>query len=514
MRTDLAGGGGASLTLSAGGRERLTERVRRASELSRRRGRPVLVSVTEPVDPALDASAAVLAARSPGERCLCFEHPDRDRFALAGLGEAAWVGGSGREESPGAAGRDPRGRTRFTEVSREWRAITDGALVDDLGSDPSAPAGAGPVLIGGFAFAADGGATPEWSSLGSARLALPEVSLVRRGGEARLTVNVVVRPKRQVASGTTPKDEEGDEGGVETALEAVERRVGSLRPARMPLLDPDPAVAAQVGGAAPPEHFASAVQRAVERIEAGEIEKVVIAREVRVHAAQPFDAAAVYDGLRSAFPACFCYLAASPEATFVGASPELLVRRDGQRAQTVALAGTRRRSADPAVDRLLAEQLLQSPKDRAEQAIVARRIERALRPVSVWVATADEPAVVKVQNVQHLASPIRAQLAEPVPCLELAGLLHPTPAVGGEPAERALPMIPALEGLDRGWYAGPLGWTDPAEDGELCVALRCALLRGNVAHLYAGEGIVRDSVASEELEANEAKLQALLPLLT
>ena len=328
------------------------------------------------------------------------------------------------------------------------------------------------MLIGGFAFAADGGATPEWSSLGSARLALPEVSLVRRGGEARLTVNVVVRPKRQVASGTTPKDEEGDEGGVETALEAVER------------------------------------------IEAGEIEKVVIAREVRVHAAQPFDAAAVYDGLRSAFPACFCYLAASPEATFVGASPELLVRRDGQRAQTVALAGTRRRSADPAVDRLLAEQLLQSPKDRAEQAIVARRIERALRPVSVWVATADEPAVVKVQNVQHLASPIRAQLAEPVPCLELAGLLHPTPAVGGEPAERALPMIPALEGLDRGWYAGPLGWTDPAEDGELCVALRCALLRGNVAHLYAGEGIVRDSVASEELEANEAKLQALLPLLT
>ena len=120
----------------------------------------------------------------------------------------------------------------------------------------------------------------------------------------------------------------------------------------------------------------------------------------------------------------------------------------------------------------------------------------------------------KVQNVQHLASPIRAQLAEPVPCLELAGLLHPTPAVGGEPAERALPMIPALEGLDRGWYAGPLGWTDPAEDGELCVALRCALLRGNVAHLYSGEGIVRDSVASEELEANEAKLQALLPLLT
>jgi salicylate biosynthesis isochorismate synthase/menaquinone-specific isochorismate synthase len=86
--------------------------------------------------------------------------------------------------------------------------------------------------------------------------------------------------------------------------------------------------------------------------------------------------------------------------------------------------------------------------------------------------------------------------------------------VGGEPRERALPLIPALEGLDRGWYAGPVGWTDLAEDGEFCVALRCALIRGRVAHLYAGEGIVRDSEPAQELEANEAKLQALLPLLT
>ena len=88
------------------------------------------------------------------------------------------------------------------------------------------------------------------------------------------------------------------------------------------------------------------------------------------------------------------------------------------------------------------------------------------------------------------------------------------PAVGGEPSEKALPLIPALEGLDRGWYAGPVGWTDLAEDGEFCVALRCALLRGDVAHLYAGEGIVGDSEPAQELEANEAKLQALLPLLT
>jgi salicylate biosynthesis isochorismate synthase/menaquinone-specific isochorismate synthase len=256
------------------------------------------------------------------------------------------------------------------------------------------------------------------------------------------------------------------------------------------------------------------VARAVERIAAGDLTKVVLAREVRAHSAKPYEPGAIFDGLRYGFPSCFCYLVGTPELAFVGASPELLARREGQRVQTVALAGTRRRSADPAVDSHLGEQLMQSPKDREEQAIVTRRIERTLDPVSVWVAAADEPVLVKVMNVQHLGTPIRAQLAEPLSAIEVAERLHPTPAVGGEPREDALPLIPALEGLDRGWYAGPVGWTDLAEDGEFCVALRCALLRGKVAHLYAGEGIVRDSVPAEELAANEAKLQALLPLVT
>jgi len=213
------------------------------------------------------------------------------------------------------------------------------------------------------------------------------------------------------------------------------------------------------------------------------------------------------------FPSCFVYCVGTPDGAYVGASPELLVRRDGARAQTVALAGTTRRSADPSVDDHLGEQLLHSAKDREEQAIVARRIEQTLRPVSVWVAAADEPVLVKVQNVQHLATPIRAQLRDPLPVVELAGLLHPTPAVGGEPRERAERLIPELEGLDRGLYAGAIGWMDLAEDGEFCVGLRGALIRGATARLYAGCGIVRDSVPAAELAETEIKLQALLPLL-
>ena len=278
----------------------------------------------------------------------------------------------------------------------------------------------------------------------------------------------------------------------------------------------------------PPEHYEGAVARAVERIRAGAIEKVVLAREVQVHGPRDHDPGALLGALRSEFPACYVYAVGRGETTFLGATPELLVRRDGERASTVALAGSTRRSADPSVDDHLGEALLRSDKDRGEQAIVTRRIAQALRPHSVWVTAAPEPVVVRITNIQHLATPIRAQLSKPLGAMALAALLHPTPAVGGEPFEIAEPLIPELEGFDRGWYAGPVGWlvsirrrprrlsvgwTDANGDGELCVALRCALLRGAVAHCYAGVGVVRDSEPEAELAETDVKLQALLPLL-
>ena len=462
---------------------RLEQRAARAWALTRRDGRRAIAAVTVPIGAEIDLSAAVLAARTSDDRAFCMEQPDREGFALAGLGTAALV--------------EARGPRRFAEAAERARELGRRTFADDPARDPGRPEAAGPVLVGGFAFADDGGSSPEWSSLPPAALVLPEIVLARRGDEARMTVCVAIEADK------------GSDLAIEQALE----RLAGLRPATMPLLDPHPAEPTRVAGAAPPSHHEQAVEGAVARIRAGGLDKIVLAREVRAHGARPHDPAAVLGALRDVFPACYCWCVATPEAAFVGASPELLVRRDGRRAQTVALAGTTSRSADPAVDDHLGERLRRSPKEREEQDIVARGIEQTLEPVSLWVAAAEEPVLVKVQNVQHLATPIRAQLAEPLHTLELAGMLHPTPAVGGEPREAALPLIPALEGLDRGWYAGAVGWADLAEDGEFCVALRCALLRGRVAHLYAGGGIVRDSVPADELAEIEVKLQALLPLL-
>jgi salicylate biosynthesis isochorismate synthase/menaquinone-specific isochorismate synthase len=388
---------------------------------------------------------------------------------------------------------EARGEERFVELARRWRALVSAAVTDGEGLAP----GSGLVALGGFAFAPDGGTSPEWAGFAPASLLGPVFARARHRGRTTATINLEVAPDDTVS---------------ELAAGAA-HRLQELGDRPLPLIDPAPTGTYRVHSPMAPSHYEEAVARGVERIRARELEKIVLAREVDVHAPLDHDPAAVLGLLREEFRSCYVFAVGRGEATFIAASPELLVRREGQRASTVALAGSIARSADPAVDDHLGERLLRSDKDRAENAIVARRIALSLRPHSVWVTAAPEPVLVRVANIQHLATPIRAQLTRPVTALELAGILHPTPAVGGEPREQAIAMIPALEGIDRGWYAGGVGWTDASGDGEFCVSLRCALLRGRLARLYAGCGIVRDSDPAAELAETEVKLGALLPAL-
>jgi isochorismate synthase len=451
--------------------ERLASNLRKAVERARRSGEQTLASISLELPPDVDPTEVACASRRAGEPWFVFEQPDHGRASLAGLGEAIGLQATGPE--------------RFEQVARRWRELSAAAV------------GEGAIAVGGFSFAPDGGSSPHWQGYEPASLVVPEVALARRERDVGLTLTALASP----------------DDLPEQLLAGLLARVAELRQRRLPLLDPAPSGRFQVASAMPPEHFESAVARASELIGQGQMEKIVLAREVQVHAPGSYDPAAILGVLREEFPSCFTFCVGRGDAAFVAASPELLVRREGHRVSTLALAGSTRRSADPAVDDHLGEQLLRDESYREEHAIVARRIERMLRAHAVWVAAAPEPELVRIANIQHLATPIRAQLASPMDALELVGMMHPTPAVGGEPLARAAPLIPALEGLDRGWYAGPVGWTDTTGDGEFCVALRCALLRGPVARCYAGNGIVRDSEPAAELAETEIKLQALLPLL-
>ena len=438
-----------------------------------------MCSVTSALENAIDPSAVVATSRRPGEPWFCFEQPERDGAAVAALGAVRIL--------------EAHGRDRFVELARRWRQLVAEAVTDE----PQPSPGAGLIAVGGFGFAPEASRSPGWAGYAPASLTVPAVSLARHGANVTMTINLDVAP----------------DDTVDGLLERVDRRLSELHRGPLPLLDPAPTGPLEVRSVMPPSHYEDAVSRAVQRIRAGELEKIVLAREVEVRAPIDHDPGAVIGVLREAFRACYVFAVGRGPATFIGASPELLIRREGQRASTVALAGSIGRSADPAVDDHLGERLLRSDKDREENAIVARRIARALRPHAVWVAAPDEPGLVRVANIQHLARAIRAQLTAPIDAVELAGLLHPTPAVGGEPWTVAEPLIPALEGFDRGWYAGPVGWTDAVGDGEFCVALRCALLRGQQASCYAGCGIVRDSDPAAELAESEVKLEALLPVL-
>jgi menaquinone-specific isochorismate synthase len=476
-------GSRAPFALAEADRERLAARLRLAVHRARRSGRQTLATLSLALPEDVDPAAVICASRRPGEPWFVLEQPDRENAALATLGEAR--------------GLQATGSQRFGSVAASWRALSSDAV-----TDPVEGPGSGPIAVGGFAFAPDGGASPHWAGFRPASLSVPEVAIVRSERAGARTVRLTL------AALASPDDL------PEELLAGLTARLQELRIRRLPLLDPAPTGRFLLASAMPPEHYEAAVARAVELIGAGELQKIVLAREVQVHAPEAYDPAAVLGVLREEFPSCFVFCVGRGESTLIGASPELLVRREGHRLSTLALAGSTRRSADPAVDAHLGEQLLRDESYREEHAIVARRIERTLRPHAVWVAAAGEPELVRIANIQHLATPIRAQLAAPIEALELAGMMHPTPAVGGEPLRRAAPLIPALEGLDRGWYSGPLGWTDAAGDGEFCVALRCALLRGNLARCYAGNGIVRDSDPTRELAETEVKLQALLPLLS
>jgi isochorismate synthase len=459
----------------------LRARAKQAVWEATRSGRPVVASFCVELDAGIDVASCVFGSRGAEERYFVWEQPDRGRFAIGALGSAWTI------DTVVAA-------DRFAEASAQAAEVMRDAVVDD---DLRVP-GAGPLWVGGFAFSPEGGATPEWATLPATLLVLPAISLARHGTLAALTVNLVCR--------------QGDDPNELSERGAA--RLARLREEPVPIVDPDPVGGYEISSVLPPERFERVVAEASESVREGALRKVVLAREVTVEGSRPFRPAAVFDALRSGYPSCYCYCVGTPEVAFCGASPELLARRTGAAVSTVALAGSTRRSADPAVDDHLGERLLHSEKDLTEHRIVVRTIERSLAPHSVWVTAADEPSLVKVANIQHLGTPIRAQLAEARSAVELVGVLHPTSAVGGEPWDRAREVLEKLERLDRGWYAGPVGWMDAAEDGEFCVGLRCALIEGRIAHCYVGGGVVGDSDPEAELAETEVKLQAVLPALT
>jgi isochorismate synthase len=239
----------------------------------------------------------------------------------------------------------------------------------------------------------------------------------------------------------------------------------------------------------------------------GALEKVVLAREVVVEAEAPIDTMTVLARLRAAYPGCFI----THVGGLAGASPELLVSRAGDVVRAQPMAGTAPRGGDPATDARLAASLLANATYRHEHQVTIDEVHDTLLGWCSYVDFEPEPSVVAVANVQHLATLVEGRLSRPAPSvLELVAALHPTPAVAGRPRDTAIDWIVAHEGFDRGRYAGTVGWSDAAGNGQWAVSVRCAEIDGQRARVFAGNGIVAGSDPDTELTETQVKLQALL----
>lgn len=300
------------------------------------------------------------------------------------------------------------------------------------------------------------------------------------------------------------------------------RWVTSIGPAGRPLTDPadrlqsildlpsDPRPspsAFDVRSTHPPQHWMDAVARATDLIRAGELDKVVLAREVVVTADQPLDVADILGRLSRGYPDCYLFSVDG----LCGATPELLVSRSGDEVRAHPMAGTAPRSADPEQDDEVAARLMASATYRHEHQVTIDAVHDTLLGFSSYVDYQPEPSVVRLANVMHLASAVIGRLSTPpASVLELVDALHPTPAVCGRPRADALRAIAELEGVERGRYAGAVGWIDAEGNGEWAVSIRGAEIDGSTARAMGGCGIVGDSNPVTELAESRAKLQAVL----
>ncbi|WP_017613428.1 isochorismate synthase [Nocardiopsis salina] len=381
---------------------------------------------------------------------------------LVGWGEAVRL-----DLAPSPDGTSPVDTARFSEAARWIEELVAGADVRDEVGLP----GTGPVTFGTFAFAP--------ASPGTA-LVVPRVLVGRKDGRTWLTT-VSDRP------GTHPPELTHDRSPA--------RPVG-------PVTWQD--------GSLTPEQWKSAVAHTVSRIREGHLDKAVLARDSVAVTDGPIDVRVLLGRLRRRFPSCFTFSVDG----MVGATPELLLRREGDRLTSLVLAGTRPRGDDEEDDRSLGEDLMASAKDDREHHLAVESLRTALGPLAEELDVPGTPHLLRLANVQHLATPVRARLADGVSSLDAVAALHPTAAVGGTPTETAMRLIAEVEGMDRGGYAGPVGWVDGAGNAEWGIALRCARVEGRKARLFAGGGIVAGSDPDAELAETESKFRVMREALT
>jgi menaquinone-specific isochorismate synthase len=359
------------------------------------------------------------------------------------------------------------GQERFSRAHRWWRDVVSNSIVDDAVKVTG---------TGAFAFASFGFRAQPTPSV----LIVPRIVVGKTDGKCWITTSDGTDPETALAEIKKPHVAPNSPGAIEITPGTVSEAV-----------------------------WAQTVDDLVSRINKGDIDKVVLARDLNVNAENPIDVRYILENLANTFADCWTYYIDG----LIGATPEMLLRKRGNDIISRVLAGTITQNKDKDSNELLQAKLLASDKDQHEHDYAVQSVSAALAVHCTDLAVPAAPTILRLANVAHLSTEVTAVVADNAPALVLAGSLHPTAAVCGTPTERARDLIAEVEGMDRGRYAGPVGWIDGNGDGDLGLAIRCAQVSEKSLRLFAGCGVVAGSTAESELAESAAKFKAILNAL-
>ncbi|SDY02877.1 MULTISPECIES: isochorismate synthase [Salimicrobium] len=452
------------------------DKLRNVHEEARMNDEPLLMSITERIDP-LDPFSFFEQGKQVDMHRHFWKSAEED-FTLVGIGSAVRI--------------SKEGEGRFQETEQElfdWRKSV-------RQWNPYNKKGTGTVALGGFGFRPESGGEEPWQEFPNSSMTIPEFLLTNDAEGSFLTTNYLVSPEEDVETIICRMEEDKERlqtsdssGDTETGV-----RLEKIEEVR-------------------PKEWKQSIADATAELKAGTLSKVVLAREVRLTFDSEASITKVLKDLSDMQNSSYVFAFEHGGSYFVGATPERLVKVEDDELFSACLAGTTKRGSSEEEDETLGLALLNDQKNRLEHDYVVQMIRGAVENYSVNVEIPEAPSLYKLRNLQHLYTPVKAKLKEGYSLLDVVKDLHPTPALGGLPQKEAVTYISLHEVMNRGWYASPVGWIDGGRNGEFAVAIRSALIRGDKASLFAGCGVVEDSKPEEEYEETKVKLKPMLAVL-
>lgn len=380
------------------------------------------------------------------------------------------------------------GKNRFAELQTAWQEVLQDAMINDAYKKT----GTGLMTIGGMTFDPERKRSPLWEKYPPSQLTIPECTVVQNEHTFYFTMNHYVSENDDIAE-------------LITYFQTVESALFSGHRVEMP---PQKVFFKKEIA---PDKWKTSVQKAVNEIKQQRAKKIVLAREMRITLNQDAHIASMLRKLRRTQANSYIFAFEHGDNCFLGATPERLVRVEGEKLLSTCLAGTAPRGETKEQDEQIANDLLHDEKNREEHDYVVQMIKQSIAPYCGEIAIPKEPVIYPLRNLQHLYTPVTAKLRPNFTVFDIIEKLHPTPALGGVPREKALCFMREEECLDRGWYGAPIGWLDSNQNSEFAVAIRSGLVQKNEVSLFAGCGVMRDSDPNMEYEETNVKF---LPMLT